>query len=147
MVLDDAAIISFLVIENADEAIRLGHFLNGFAQIPQTIIGIFRRGALKVSRDDLQFFAENSLGDFMHPVHSRMDLFCSASTHRTADKQFFHSILLRTALQEQALRTERSAPHTGQHQHPAQRTSHRRTDCTRQGSSSSQRDLPAGRRS
>lgn len=61
-----------------------------------------------------------------------MDLFCSASTHRTADKQFFHSILLRTALQEQALRTERSAPHTGQHQHPAQHTSHRRTDCTRQ---------------
>lgn len=91
MVLDDAAIISFLVIENADEAIRLGHFLNGFTQIPQTVIGIFRRGALKVSRDDLQFFAENSLGDFMHLVHSRMDLFCSASAHRTADKQFFHT--------------------------------------------------------
>lgn len=44
MILDDAAIIIFLVIENADEAIRLGHFLNGFAQIPQTIIGFFRRG-------------------------------------------------------------------------------------------------------
>ena len=43
--------------------IRLGHFLNGFTKIPQTVIGIFRRGSLKVSRDDLQFFAENSLGD------------------------------------------------------------------------------------
>ena len=69
MVLDDAAIISFLVIKNADEAIRLGHFLNGFTQIHRRSLAFSGGVPSKYVGMTSQFFAENSLGDFMHLVH------------------------------------------------------------------------------
>lgn len=65
-VFNDTAAIALVLVVDANEVVCFRHLLDALTEIPESLVAILRRIALKISRNDLQFFAKDGLCNPMH---------------------------------------------------------------------------------